>query len=77
MVTGYNICPRCKKKYSPKNESKMINMDTGEPVCMKCYRNLKRISELDNKLMGYGGYCASTEEAKKMKAEIRRLEKVV
>lgn len=53
MVTGKNICPVCKKRYSPKHESKLW-VDTGKiteitkmPIldylCMKCYnKEIKR-----------------------------------
>lgn len=41
MTTGFNICPLCKKKYSPKNESILkIKKDN---VCIKCYYKLKEI----------------------------------
>ena len=40
MTTGYNICPICKRKYSPKNESKLHIGN--EDVCIKCYRKQKK-----------------------------------
>lgn len=43
MVTGYNICPICNKKYSPKNESK-IKMGNN-PICLNCYRKHEQISK--------------------------------
>jgi len=56
MVTGYNICPICKKKYSPKNES-ILKIDTGikteysnvkiyNHICMKCFAVIKNIDNL-------------------------------
>ena len=41
MTTGYNICPSCKKKYSPKNESiKKINK---EPICLTCFKKYEMV----------------------------------
>jgi hypothetical protein len=36
MVTGYNICPMCNKKYSPKTSQSKLKLHD-ENVCMRCY----------------------------------------
>ena len=52
MVTGYNICPRCNKKYSPKNEFK--DPEGKYPVvCRRCYYDItekKRLPDISKRI---------------------------
>ena len=52
MVTGYNKCPICRKKYSARNESK-LKVD-GESVCMGCFRKKKNHSDYGSTISGNG-----------------------
>lgn len=80
MVTGYNVCPKCKKKYSPKNESTL--KIKGEPICLKCYRKMKnRLKEINREIDNITGNTASDYEVKEhldaLEAEAQQIERLL